>query len=271
MATLADSTVGTQGPSGLTAFIDKWIYVFMAALFFVTVLVGFIPDSIGLVGEVNSGQQPPLPAILHVHAVLMGSWITLLLVQAVLMATGRSAFHKQLGMIGFALVPAIVVAGIILVPTMLFRLIEGVRAAPPQIAPSIHATLNFLINVILFQVRVGILFPTFAGIALYMRLRNPGIHKRLLFLATALPLPAAIDRMNWLPTSLPVSPWSTEIYMLALLSPMFLWDLYRLRTVHKAYIIWFIPTLVGSIVMNGLWGSAWWHETALKMLGAPGL
>ena len=48
MATQAgiQSTGLTGGQSGaLTAFIDRWIYVFMAAMLIAVVLIGFIPDS----------------------------------------------------------------------------------------------------------------------------------------------------------------------------------------------------------------------------------
>ena len=59
--------------------IDRWIYVFMAAWFIVIVLVGFIPDAMMKVAMVKAGARPPFPPILHVHAVLMGSFLLLLL------------------------------------------------------------------------------------------------------------------------------------------------------------------------------------------------
>jgi hypothetical protein len=61
-------------------------------------------------------------------------------------------------------------------------------------------------NIKLIQIRVGILFPLFLIIALKARRRNAGLHKRMMILATAIPLPAGIDRIPWLPTTLPGSP-----------------------------------------------------------------
>ena len=40
--------------------------------------------------------------------------------------------------------------------------------------------------------------------------RTAGLHKRMMFLATAVPLAASIDRMGWLPTTLPASPMATD-------------------------------------------------------------
>ena len=53
--------------------LDRWIYVVMAAWFIFVVLVGFIPDSMMKMEMVRLGQRPPFPAILHAHAILMGS------------------------------------------------------------------------------------------------------------------------------------------------------------------------------------------------------
>ncbi|WP_204274332.1 hypothetical protein, partial [Klebsiella aerogenes] len=74
MATLADSALEPSRPGVFTTFVDRWIYVFMATLFVAVVLIGFVPDSLGKLSAVRLGQRPPFPAILHVHAVLMGSW-----------------------------------------------------------------------------------------------------------------------------------------------------------------------------------------------------
>ncbi len=65
MATTAEN-IWEERSGGFTAFVDRWIYVFMAALFVVTVLVGFIPDSSRMLANVEAGARPPLPPILHV-------------------------------------------------------------------------------------------------------------------------------------------------------------------------------------------------------------
>jgi hypothetical protein len=115
--------------------------------------------------------------------------------------------------------------------------------------------------------RVGILFPLFILIGLSARMKDPGLHKRMMVLATAVPLPAGIDRITWLPTTMPVSSLSTEIYMLTIVSPMFVWDVIRNRAVHKAYLMWFAANLAFAVATFVLWRSQWWHSVAHRLMG----
>jgi hypothetical protein len=136
MATLAGTPVvrtsRTDHLSGTprAGFIDRWIYVFTAASFIVIVLTGFIPDSLMKIEMVRAGQRPPLPIAMHFHAVLMGAFLLLLLTQTVLVATGRCALHRRVGIAAFALVPALVLAGLILVPTIYHQVWGAFQAAP---------------------------------------------------------------------------------------------------------------------------------------------
>ena len=180
--------------------VDRWIFVFMAAWFIAIVLAGFIPDSLMKVAMVEAGARPPFPLVLHMHAVLMGSFLLLLLTQSWLMATGRSANHMRLGMLALVLAPALVVVGFILAPTMYGQVWEGAQSAPPGIRERLQERLPDLDNILLLQIRVGIVFSILMFIALKARGRNAGIHKRMMFLATAMALPAGIDRITWLPT-----------------------------------------------------------------------
>lgn len=272
MATTAEDTIGERSNvGGFTAFADRWIYVFMAALFIATVLVGFIPDSNRMLANVAAGARPPLPPILHVHAALMGSWLTLLLVQATLMATGRRTFHMQLGLLGMVLAPAMVIAGFVLIPTMDGQIIEGIRHGPPPVAAELKTILPLVMNIMLIQMRAGFVFAVLVAIALTVRRSDSDVHKRLLFLATAAPLPAATDRMTWLPSSMPGAAWTVELWPLVVLAPMILWDLYRLKRVHRAYWIWLGVAIVPAAAMHLLWGSPWWFKTALGLLGASDL
>jgi hypothetical protein len=268
VATAASDFEIRRDGGGFTAFADRWIYVFMAALFIVTVFAGFIPDSIGKLGAVAAGKRPPFPMILHIHSVLMGSWLLLLLAQAVLMATGRAGFHKQLGMLGMVLAPAMVIVGFILIPTMDGQIVEGIRHGPPPVVVELRNILPIVLDIMLIQIRAGLVFVVLVGIALAMRRADPEVHKRLMFLATAAPLPAATDRITWLPSTMPGSALTVELWPLVVLAPLFFWDLYRQKRIHRAYWIWLAATIVPATAMHLLWGSDWWFRTALGLLGA---
>ena len=56
-----------------------------------------------------------------------------------------------------------------------------------------------------------------------------------MILAIAVPLGAAIDRMSWLPSTMPANPVATDFYVLLAVAPMFVWDVIRNRQVHEAY------------------------------------
>jgi hypothetical protein len=247
--------------------LDRWIFVVQAACFIAIVLTGFIPDSIEKVAAVQTGQRPPFPLVLHMHAVAMGSFLLLLLTQSVLMATGRCELHKRLGIAAFALVPVLVVIGLVLAPTIYHQVWNFAQTAPPELKPKLQFRLRVLDDILLMQIRIGILFPLFMAIALRARRENSGLHKRMIFLATAMPMPAAIDRIGWLPNSIPASAVGTDLYILASVAPLFIWDVVRNRRVHEAYWIWLGICLPFALVIYKLWDTPWWHATAPRIMG----
>ena len=248
--------------------IDRWIYVFMAAFFIVIVLTGFIPDSLAKIAAVKVGQRPPFPLVMHIHAVLMGSFLLLLLAQTVLVATGRCGLHRRLGLVAVVLAPALVLAGLVLAPTNYHAVWNAAQpGSPVSLREAMAVRLPRLDNILLQQIKQGVLFPLFLAIGLRARGRDAGFHKRMMILATAIPFPAAIDRIGWLPTTLPASPLSSDLYVLLAVAPMLAWDVFRNRTVHRAYWSWMAIYLAASVVVNLLWDTQWWHGTARQIMG----
>lgn len=271
MATVADSGVGKNkmhfSGSLIASAIDRWIYVYMAASFVVITLTGFIPDSIVKIAAVNAGERPPFPLALHFHAVLMGSFLLLVLAQTSMAATGRLDLHRRLGPVAMLLVPALVIVGLILVPTIYHQVWNAAQNAPPETKVKLQQAVLVRDNIMLLQLRVGLLFPLFIFIGLWARTFDAGLHKRMMILATILPLGAAFFRIGWLPTTIPASPLSSDIYLLLTSAPMFAWDLVRNRKVHRAYLIWLGVSLVASLPLYAAWGSSWWHALAPRLMG----
>jgi hypothetical protein len=265
--TLAEERTHAPAGGSFAKTVDRWIYEFMAASFIAYTLTGFVPVSLGKLAAVEAGQRPPFPPVMHAHAVLMGTFLMLLLAQSVLAATGRLQYHRALGIAGFVIGPALVIVGFVLVPTMYHQVWGMALAAPPDIRPMIEQGLREFENIMLVQIRVGLLFPIFLAIALAARKSDPGLHKRMMFLAVAIALPAAFDRIAWLPTSLPGSALTLELYPLLAIAPMFAWDLMRTGKVHRAYVIWVLVNLPAAILVHTLWDSEWWHATARQLMG----
>ena len=271
MATIANNRTDTGMPplsgSPIGRVIDRWIYVYMAASFVVITLIGFIPDSVMKIAAVKAGQRAPFPLVLHFHAVLMGSFLLLLLAQTMLAAVGRPDIHRRLGRLAMILVPALVLVGFVLIPTIYHSVWYPAQSAPLPARAELQKLVLRLDNIMLLQFRIGILFPLFIFLALRARGKNDAFHKRMMILAAATPLPAAIDRIEWLPSTLPVSPLSTDLYILALLSPLFLWDVVRTRTVNRAYLVWFGAYFAVSVAAYSAWNRDWWHAIAPHLMG----
>lgn len=250
-----------------TAFIDRWIYVFMAALFIAIVLLGFIPDSRMQIAAVQAGQRPPFPLVMHLHAVLMGSYLLLLLTQTTLVATGQVARHRVLGMAGAVLAAALVVVGFVLIPTIYHQVHDGAQAAPPPVKAQLTGLVGILEDIMLLQIRIGIMFAILVSLGVMARTSDPGFHKRMMILSIAGALPAAFDRMTWIPTTLPGNPLSSDLYVLLALSPMFLWDVLRNRGVHRAYWVWLAVAAPLTIAVHTLWDTPFWHAAAKRLMG----
>ncbi|WP_205651044.1 hypothetical protein [Tsuneonella mangrovi] len=257
-----------SGKTPVSQLVDRWIWVFMASLILATVLSGFVPDSIRLVRAVETGARPPLPIVLHVHAALMGAWIVLLLAQTILMATGKPRWHMQLGVIAVVLAPAIVVTGIVLVPTMYSEHLAQALAAHPHLPPGVILPETiFDDRATLYLIRPGILFPILIGLGLHYRSKDPAFHKRMMILATTVLLTAATVRIGWLPSTLPDDPLTVDLYPILIVTPMFVWDMVRLRRIHRAYVIWLGLMAISIVIIRMLWNSSWWFATVPKLMG----
>lgn len=268
VANTADALRAQPNAGTFTRFADRWIYVFMAAFYVVTALAGFLPDSVNVLAAVEAGQRPPLSPVLHAHAIAMGAWLLLLLTQSTLVATGNTAQHRKLGLVGMVLAPTIVVL-MYFVARNAFAMF---LAMPPGAMPAeAYAGLKqFLSNLFLEQIRAMALFGGLIAWALVVRKRDSETHKRLLILATLIPLPAAIDRITWLPHTLPASPVSIWLYQLLWIAPVVIYDLARRGRVHRAYVIGValnVPFVIASYL---LWSTPGWEATVPGLLGLAG-
>jgi hypothetical protein len=250
------------------SLMDRWIYVFMAASFVAVILAGFIPDSFSEVAAVQSGERPPFPLVLHLHALLMGSYLLLLLSQTVLVATGRVHLHRRLGIAGMVLGPALVVVGFILVPTTYHLMVAAAEAAPAALKGKMGAGLAYAENILLVQTRMGLMFAILLILGLRARAADPGFHKRMMILSIAVPLQAGFGRIPWLPTTMPDRPISPDLDVLLAIAPMFLWDVVRNRTIHRAYWVWLAVGLPFTVAVHALWDTSFWHAMAKIIMGA---
>lgn len=156
---------------------ERSFYTGMTIAFVITVFAGFARTFFLR----RYFQTTPLIPLLQLHGFVFGSWLALFLVQATLVATGRTRIHRRLGILGLVLAILMVVVG---TTTAIIR--AKVMAAPPG-SPSPLAFLTIPLGDVL-------VFAIIVGAAFYFR-RKADAHKRLMLLATIAILPAAVARI----------------------------------------------------------------------------
>ncbi len=158
---------------------DRRLFTVAAILFPLIILAGF-----GRTYYLASlAGSPPLPSVLvHVHGLLMTSWVVLFIAQVRLIATTRIRLHQRLGYAGIGLAALIILTG---VPVAIRAAKYGSASTPPGIPP-----LAFML-VPMFDL---LMFALFFGWAIYVR-RKPAAHKSLMLLTALNFLPPAVARV----------------------------------------------------------------------------
>ena len=96
MNAIADSLPGTRTQG-------QYFYVWMAAAFVLVAFGGFTPTYWAPMAA-GTFAAPP---IIHLHGMLMFTWVCFYFVQTFLVATGRTLDHRNWGLAGIALFTAI--------------------------------------------------------------------------------------------------------------------------------------------------------------------
>jgi hypothetical protein len=239
--------MNTAGPSS-----DRLFHAGMAWLFVIVAVGGFAPRSLAIV----NGTMASPPLVVHLHAAVMASWVSLLALQATLSLSGRMDLHRKFGL------ASLVIAPLVLIMLVTVAVVRQNDAFGTPGGPIVN-------NILFLQIRSIVLFPVFFIWALQTRRTDPPTHKRMMLLATLMLLDAAIARMSWLPfNQFPKSYLAVHLYLLLLLVPALLHDLIRLRHIHRAWIWGLVLILPWVIATEFVWDSEWWRNFGPKLVGA---
>lgn len=200
--------VALSARAGRARAVDRWFSVSVALMLIVLNIVAFVPS---LVDPSRRTVPLPLTPLLLLHVVVSVGWLLLFLAQATLVATGRVATHRRVGVAGAALSAAVVVLGVLAVMAQArrgFDLSGDIARLPlPTGVDGLSATVALL----LFPLQFGVL----AGAALWYRHR-PRTHKRLMLftaLAGITPTPVAHLIGHWVGPE----PWADALFPLSAL------------------------------------------------------
>jgi hypothetical protein len=235
---------------GSRAFMQRWAFALIVGFYILVAIVGFTPRSVAIL----SGERANPALVIHVHAAFMVVWLFTLLLQASLVAMGKRHWHKTVGIAAFALGPLLLLTMLAAAWHTFHTNVES-----GQLATAAHALLR--------QGRAVVYFVLFFTWAMWVRKQDAETHKRLLLLATASLLPAAVSRMTWLPASLlPTGIDGLNVYMLLLLLPALLYDLWSRGRVHVTYLKGLLCLLPWFVAAHYLWNSAWWESVMPTLL-----
>jgi hypothetical protein len=164
--------------TGRNGLVDKYFYFAMSLLAVALVVAGFGRT----VGANLIHPEVARPFILWIHAGAFSTWVLFFLLQSALVRTRNVRVHRSLGWFGAAL-------GVFMIPL-------GIATAIIMASFKIHQlhqpdAANFLIIPFLDIT----CFAIFFALAVYWR-RKPELHRRFIFIATAVLLAAAFGRFR---------------------------------------------------------------------------
>jgi hypothetical protein len=227
------ATVATEAtPSSANRIQFRFTFNFgMALLMAAIVIYGFSQT----IGANLIHPSIPRPRLLYVHAVVMGAWLSIYILQTGLVASRHVKLHQRLGLIwitvGVVLPPIGVATGI------LMRRFDVIH---------FHDNVTF-IAAILWDMAA---FSTLFLLAVLWR-KRPEYHRRLMFLATCGLMDAAFSRFPLIavsPTS-PVNFWADfrggYVGVIVLILIAVTRDLIVQRRVHIVYRV-AVPLIVGG-------------------------
>lgn len=206
-------------------------FVGMAIYLTVIVIIGFWPTYFG---SVLLGQEPVSFGLveisweIHLHAFVFMVWMGILLAQTFWVASDRRQTHMNFGKYGFLLGAIMVVIGLFMTYVQVESAVAKEIITWSEAIPGVFTTNSFFsINQFLMLLVLG-----------YYYRSKPAAHKRFMLIATIVIVNAATSRWGIM-----IGEWSNEIINLLMIGPIWVYDFYSDKRIHKA-------TLIGTAIMS---------------------
>jgi len=226
---------------------ERRLYTAAALVAALVVFAGFAPTYYlkGVFGT------PDLTALKHVHGLVMTAWFTLFIVQVRLVATGRTALHRKVGVAGVALAIAVLVVGTTL----------GIASARAGASPIGVPPLVFLV----LPIGEMVIFATLVTAAILLRRRGP-YHKRLMLVASLAMLTPAMARLPFEFVQAGGPPVFFGLADLVILGCI-AFDTVKSRRLHPAFAAGFAVVIVGQVGRLALSQTPQWMAFAKWLVG----
>lgn len=242
----ATAVPATPSPAGRRLFFPA-----MALLLAAAVVVGF--------WNTLYAPSEPLRPYLLVHGIAVSAWFALFAAQTLLVASGRTALHRRLGLLGLWLAVAVIATGLY----TLAQMPENWR----QQGIDIEARRGLLGLVLWGDLGALAAFATLLACAVRKR-RQPDAHRRLMLLAMFSIISPALIRVAGLPAFAGFDGvLLTMLGLLALGATLVAYDLATRRRVHRVtrwgvpyfLVVHLVPafTIPGTALDTAVLGLIW--------------
>lgn len=222
---------------------ERLFFSSMAIAMMLIAFVGFAPS---YYLKTHFGAPPELTPLLHWHGAVFTLWLVLLIAQTSLVAGGRVAVHRKLGVVGLVLAVCMIVLGAVVAIT---RAGEG-ALGPPGIPPLVFLAVPL----------VGLVaFAALLGAAIYFRQR-PDIHKRLMLIATMELITAAIARLPGVVSLGPLGFFGLTDVLIVVIA---IYDYHTRGRIHPATMWGGLFLVVSQPARLLVAGTAAWHSMAV--------
>jgi len=222
---------------------DRRIFLIAAIGFPLLVLIGYFKT---YYFREFFDVKPLATWLVHVHALVMTTWVLYFTTQTILIRTKNVKLHMTMGLAGIVLAAIVVVVG--MATAYDAHLVR--KTAPPGMNP-----LEFFLVPTLDMANFVILF---AG-AIYYR-KRPGEHKGLMLMTVLNFLPAALFRVPFIPPQLALL-WGFGVPdVLALAS--FGWYSWKHRTFNVPFALGVLLVITSLPIRMAFAGTQTWHAIA---------
>jgi hypothetical protein len=223
-------TAAAQQRANVTVKVGRWDFVAIGFFFVLVATAGFGPSLVN-----PTHRIAPLTPLVSIHGILFSGWVLLYLAQAALIATGRRALHRRLGVASIVLAAIMVVTG--------YETAIALTRRGFDLSGDLQ--LGDQLKNLVFPLGDLVTFVTLLSAGLWYR-RRPETHKRLMLLATTgMMMPASVA--HFVGHNFPSVPAMVPVLLAILFIAPATYDRFRFGRFHHI-------TLWGGILLF-VWGN----------------